>query len=244
MSRRLVVTVALIATFAATAVAATSAGGRARIAMLGPGYSVQINPADFTTRINNAWFPLKPGTRFVYSSTKDRSPSDVMTVTRRTAVLDSVLCVVVHDYVYESGKLSEKTNDYYAQNKDGSVWYFGEDAFDAGKHGKLTLSPDTWHSGVDGALPGVFMPPNPQLGEQHYQEYYPGHAEDQFQVTSLSARVRVPFGSFKHTLETSETSRLEPGVVDRDYYVRGVGQVLERAGAGGHTALIRVVHRR
>ena len=174
--------------------------------MLGPGYSVQINPADFTTRINNAWFPLKPGTRFVYSSTKDRSPSDVMTVTRRTAVLDSVLCVVVHDYVYESGKLSEKTNDYYAQNKDGSVWYFGEDAFDAGKHGKLTLSPDTWHSGVDGALPGVFMPPNPQLGEQHYQEYYPGHAEDQFQVTSLSARVRVPFGSFKHTW-TSDVAR-------------------------------------
>ena len=124
------------------------------------------------------------------------------------------------------------------------VWYFGEDAFDAGKHGKLTLSPDTWHSGVDGALPGVFMPPNPQLGEQHYQEYYPGHAEDQFQVTSLSARVRVPFRSFKHTLETSETSRLEPGVVERDYYARGVGQVLERAGAGGHTALIRVLHRR
>jgi hypothetical protein len=242
MSRRIVVTVALLAALAVFA--ATASGRQAKIATLGPGYTVQVNPADFSARIDNAWFPLKPGTRFVYGSAKGHPPTDVMTVTRHTEVLDGVLCVVVHDFVYESGRLSEKTSDFYAQNKDGTVWYFGEDAFDAGKNGRFTPSSDSWHSGVDGALPGVFMPPNPQLGEEHYQEYYPGHAEDQFQVSSLSARVRVPFGSFKHTLETSETSRLEPGIVDRDYYVRGVGQVLERAGAGGHTALIRVVHLR
>jgi hypothetical protein len=242
MSRRMLVTVALTAAIAVGCFATSAAALRARIAMLGPGYTVQVNPADFSTRIDNVWFPLKPGTRFVYGSAKGHPPTDVMTVTRKTRVLDGVLCVVVHDFVYESGRPSEKTSDYYAQNKDGTVWYFGEDAFDAGKHGKFTLSPDTWHSGVDGALPGVFMPPNPQIGEEHYQEYYPGHAEDQFQISSLSARVKVPFGSFKRTLETSETSRLEPGIVDRDYYVRGVGQVLERAGAGGHTALVRVVH--
>src|SRR5262249_55378115 len=126
------------------------------------------NPADFTTRVNNAWFPLKPGTRFVYSSTKDRTPSDVMTVTRRTAVLDGVLCVVVHDYVYEAGKLSEKTNDYYAQNNDRAVWYFGEYDLEAGTRATRAPSPHAWHSGVAGALPGVFMPQHPQFGEQRY----------------------------------------------------------------------------
>jgi hypothetical protein len=242
MARKILV-VAAVTAFGLTASAvAISRGATPR--MLGPGYTVQVNPADFGTTIDNPWFPLKPGTSFVYSTAKGRPPTDVMTVSRRTRVLDGVTTVVVFDRTYEDGRLAEKTADYYAQKNDGSVWYFGEDAYDANKKGKLILSSDSWHSGVDGALPGDFMPAAPQLGEEHYQEYYVGHAEDQYAIASLTARVEVPFGSFKGTLQTNETSRLEPGVLDRDYYVRGVGQVLEKPGAGGRTALIRIQHRR
>jgi hypothetical protein len=206
-------------------------------------YSVNVNPADFSTRIDNSWFPLKPGTQFVYETQSGMPSRDVMTVTRRTRVLDGVRCVVVHDYVYNSGKPSERTSDYYAQDKHGDVWYFGEDAFDADSHGHFKRSTDSWHSGVNGALPGDFMPHNPRVGTHHYQEYYVGHAEDRYSVASLTASVTVPFGSYTGVLETRESSRLEPGVVDRDYYVRGIGQVLERPGAGGESPLVSVTHR-
>ena len=204
--------------------------------------SVRINPANFSTRIDNQWFPLKPGTRFVYESQSGPAQRDVMTVTRGTKVLDGVRCVIVHDYVYSSGRPSERTSDYYAQDKHGTVWYFGEDAFDADSGGRFHKSSDSWHSGVHGAQPGVFMPRHPRVGEHHYQEYFKGHAEDQFRVSSLAAKVTVPYGSFSNVLETREFSRLEPGVVDRDYYVRSIGQVLERAGGGGASALVRVTH--
>jgi hypothetical protein len=206
-------------------------------------YSVHVNPADFSTRIDNAWFPLKPGTQFVYETQQGAPSRDVMTVTHRTKVLDGVRCVVVHDYVYNSGHPSERTSDYYAQDKHGDVWYFGEDAFDADSSGHFKRSADSWHAGVKRAFPGDFMPRNPRVGTRHYQEYYKGHAEDRYSVASLTASVTVPFGSYTGVLETRESSRLEPGVVDRDYYVRGIGQVLERAGAGGDSALVSVTHR-
>jgi hypothetical protein len=201
-------------------------------------YAVHIDPKSFGTHIDNQWFPLVPGTAFVYED--QQGTRDVMTVTRRTRTLDGVRCRIVHDYVYSAGRPSERTSDYYAQDKRGNVWYFGEDAFDTDAHGRFKKSPDTWHAGIGGALPGLFMPPHPRVHERHYQEYFKGHAEDQFAVASITAAVAVPYGSFTGVVETREFSRLEPGVIDRDYYVRGLGQVLERAGAGGNSALVQI----
>jgi hypothetical protein len=190
--------------------------------------AAKIDPGNFTTRIDNAWFPLRPGTTLVYTGVKDgRSTRDVFAVTRRTRVIGGVRCVVIHDRVYAAGRLFERTTDYYVQDRQGGVWYFGEDTAELDRHGRVTSTEGTWHAGVDGAQPGLFMPANPRVGEHHRQEYYKGHAEDQFRVVNLNARITVPYGSFTNALRTREWTRLEPGVIDAKHYVRGIGEVSE-----------------
>src|SRR5262245_62780662 len=88
--------------------------------------SIQIDPANFVDEIDNPFFPLQPGTTFTYQST-DGSEVDFVTVTDQTKTILGVTCVVVQDNVFVDGKLAESTLDYYAQDKDGNVWYFGED---------------------------------------------------------------------------------------------------------------------
>ena len=184
--------------------------------------------ARFTTTIDNPWFPLRPGTRLVYVGVKDGKPQrDVVRVTWRTKTVGGIPCVVVDDRVYSRGHLSERTNDYYSQDRSGTVWYVGEDTAELDAHGKVTSTEGTWHTGVGGAKAGVFMPANPRVGEHHLQEYYRGHAEDQFRVVSLRARVKTPYRDFRSALLTHEWTRLEPRVLDAKYYVRGIGQVFE-----------------
>jgi len=117
---------------------------------------------------------------------------------------------VVDDRVYSKGKLEERTHDYYTQDAGGNVWYFGEDTAELDAHGKVTSTEGTWRTGRNGARPGLFMPAHPRVGERHRQEYLRGHAEDQFQVVSLSDRVRVSYGSFTGALRTREWTPLEP----------------------------------
>ena len=147
----------------------------------------------------------------------------------RTKVVGGVRCVVVDDRGYENGRLAERTSDYYSEDSHGNVWYFGEDTAELDAHGHVTSTEGTWHTGVDGARAGLFMPAHPRLGEQHRQEYYRGHAEDQFRVVSLRAPVTVPYRSFAGALRTREWTRLEPGVLDGKWYVRGIGEVAERS---------------
>ncbi len=192
------------------------------VALLGgtsPGYSPQVT---------NPWFPLRPGAVFVFHGTKDGKPTrDVVTVTHRTIVVDGAPCVVVSDRLYESGKLEERTSDYYTQDRSGNVWYFGEDTAELDAHGKVTSTEGTWRAGRDGAKPGIYMPANPRVGQTGRQEYYRGHAEDHFRVVRLDARVTVPYVSSRAALETREWTPLEPGVLDQKLYVRGLGVVKE-----------------
>jgi hypothetical protein len=200
----------------------------------------------FTAKVDNPWFPLRPGTTYVYRGGKDGKPArDVFAVTRRTRVVGGVRCVVVHDRLYLRGRLAERTSDYYAQDAGGTVWYFGEDTAELGPGGDVTSTEGTWHAGVDGARAGIFMPAHPRVGERHRQEFLRGHAEDHFQVVSLDARVAVPFGTFDHALRTREWTPLEPGVIDSKHYVRGIGEVAERTVRGGRerALLVRIVHR-
>jgi hypothetical protein len=185
-------------------------------------------PARFTTTVDNPWFPLRPGTRWVYAGVKDgKRQRDVVSVTSQTKTVGGIPCAVVHDRVYSRGRLSERTSDYYSQDSRGNVWYVGEDTAELDAHGKVTSTEGTWHTGVGGAKAGVFMPANPRVGEHHLQEYYRGHAEDQFRVVSLRARVKTPYRDFRSALLTHEWTRLEPRVLDAKYYVRGIGQVFE-----------------
>jgi hypothetical protein len=200
----------------------------------------------FSAHVDNPWYPLRPGTTYVYRGMKDgKRARDVVTVTHRTRIVGGVRCRVVHDHLLLRGRLAERTSDYFAQDGRGTVWYFGEDTAELDRGGRVISTEGTWHTGVDGARAGVFMPARPRVGERHRQEFLRGHAEDRFQVVSLRTRVVVPFGTFDHALRTREWTPLEPGVVDAKYYVRGIGEVSEQTVRGGHelARLVRIVRR-
>src|ERR687897_2410599 len=181
-------------------------------------YTPHIDPAEFTIKVDNEYFPMKPGTTFIYEGKGER---DQMSVTHDTKKVMGVECVVVDDRAWEDGKLIEKTYDWFAQDEQGSVWYFGEDAKEY-KNGKVVSTKGSWEAGVDGAKPGIIMQAHPKVGQTYRQEYYKGEAEDMAKVQSLNDSVRVPYGSFDEVLETREWTPLQPGFSERKYYARGV----------------------
>lgn len=193
-----------------------------------PAASGALDPADFTTTIDNPWFPLTPGTTLTYRGTKDgKRALNVFKITDRTQVIGGVTCRVIDDRLWLDGVLEEKTTDYYVQDKDGNVWYFGEDTATLSPGGKVVSRDGSWHAGRDGAVPGIFMEATPTVGHAFSQELYVGHAEDHFEVLSLAVSVTVPFGSFSGAVQTKEWTPLEPDVLDHKFYVEGIGQVRE-----------------
>jgi hypothetical protein len=217
-----------------------AAGASCHLPRFGPGssYHPHIDPASFSPQVTNPWFPLKPGRTLVSTGTKDGQRAlDLFAPSRRTKLIDGVRTRVVEDRLYLDNVLEERTSDYYAQDRCGNVWYFGEDTATLDRHGNVVDTEGSWHAGVDGAQPGVFMQAHPQLGRKFRQEWYRGQAEDVFKVLDRSAAVTVPAGSFRHALRTAEWTALEPGVLDNKYYVRGIGQVAELSVKGPREAL-------
>jgi len=184
-----------------------------------------IPPASsFSARVDNVWSPLRPGSRYVYTGVKDEKPArDVVVVTHRTKMIEDVPCVAVTDRLYLRGRLEERTTDWYSQDAKGNVWYFGENTAELDAHGHVTSTEGTWTAGVNGARPGIYMTAHPRLGESWEQEYYKGHAQDQFKVIGV-------FGT--NAVLTQETTPLEPGTVDHKLYVHGIGTVLEQTEKG------------
>jgi hypothetical protein len=199
----------------------------------GPEGPSRVDPKDFTANVDNAYFPLKPGTTYRYKGVKDGKPTiDVFAVTHKTRTILGVPCVVIHDRLFQSGKLAEETTDWYTQDRKGNVWYFGEATRELNAKGETTSTEGSWQAGLGGAHPGLFMPRDPRPGQSFRQEYYRGHAEDHFAVLDLGASIRVPQGSYDRVLLTKEWTPLEPGVLDHKYYVRGLGEVAEIAAKG------------
>ncbi len=206
------------------------------------------SPAHFTPgRVDNPWFPLRPGTRYVYRGAEDGTPvRDVMIATYRTELVDGVRCRVVLDRVFSRGRLTERTHDWYAQTERGTVWYFGERTTTFDRHGRPVSHEGSFASGRDGAEAGIFMPPHPHPGPTYHQENYPGHAEDEFTVLRRSTQVSTPLLASHHALETKELSPLEPGVVEHKYYVRDIGDVRDVTVRGGSEGqrLVSISHLR
>ncbi len=163
------------------AVVAAAAAGTAT------GGTPTMPPASsFTARVDNTWFPLRPGTRYLYTGVKDgKSSRDVVTVTRQTRRIEGVPCVAVRDRLYLRGHLAERTTDWYSQDSRDNVWYFGENTAELDPKGHVTSTEGTWMAGVNGAKAGIFMPGHPHVGQTGRQEYLKGHAEDHFQVIGL-----------------------------------------------------------
>src|ERR671936_1022324 len=192
------------------------------------------SPSRFVRGVTNPWFPLRPGTTLVYRGVKDGKPSrDVVHVTGATRRIAGVPCTAVSDRLYLSGRLEERTTDWYAQDKAGNVWYFGEATAELDAHGKVKTREGSWLAGVNSAQAGIFMPAHPRVGYSARQEYYKGHAEDHFRVLSLSAHVTTPGASSSHAVLTKEWTPLEPRTIDHKYYVRRIGTVLEQTVKGG-----------
>lgn len=200
----------------------------------GTPYAPVIDPANFVTQIDNPYWPLVPGTTFVYEGTSDGEPEhNEVAVTDETKTILGVQCVVVRDTVSTAdGELTEDTQDWYAQDKDGNVWYFGEDS-KSYEDGKLASTEGSWEAGVDGAQPGIIMPAEPKVGDEYQQEYYAGRAEDMAAVLEVgSGPVTVPYGTFDNLLVTKEWSPLEPDVVEHKTYAPGVGLILAESVQG------------
>jgi hypothetical protein len=209
-------------------------------------YDPQVSPADFVRRIDNRWFPLKPGSAHRYAGVAEdgkQRQTGVVFVTHRTKKILGVRCHVVRDTGYTAGKPEERTFDWYAQDRAGNVWYFGEDSRDY-RNGHWVRSGGSWKAGAHGAKPGILMLADPQPGQTYRQEYYPGHALDVGTVLGPDGTVHLPFKTVRHALETSETSELEPGVVEHKYYAPGLGEIKSIEVKGGKEATRLVSVRR
>jgi len=205
-------------------------------ALAAPAGAVKRPPADhFTARVDNQWFPLLPGMRWVYRGSEDGARlRDVVRVLRHVELVDGVPCATVRDLVFRDGRLAESTIDWYTQDRRGRVWYFGEATKELDRHGRVKTREGSWRTGRDGARPGIFMPAHPRRGQAFEQEHYRGQAEDHFKVLTRHASVRVRYASFHHNaLATREWTPLEPGVRDGKWYVHGIGQVAEATLRGG-----------
>lgn len=205
---------------------------------------VDLDPARFTTDIDNPYWPMKPGTRWTYRETDGEGAVQkvVVVVTRQTKeIANGVTARVVRDTVTLDGELVEDTRDWYAQDDQGNIWYLGEDTAEF-EGGKLTTKEGSFEAGVDGALPGIIMPADPEPGLKYRQEYYKGEAEDNGEVLSTHEMAEVPFGLYKDVLLTKDTITIEPDVLEYKLYAKGVGPVLVFgvSGGAGKEELVRV----
>ena len=237
--RSLRITIAAVAAAGGLALAACgdeSNGGSQGSSSLPTGSEdVTLDPAEFTTRIDNPWWPMRPGSRWVYRETDQEGTVQrvVVTVTDRTEkIANGVEARVVRDVVTEDGQPVEVTDDWYAQDAGGNVWYLGEDTAEY-ENGKVASREGSFEAGVDGAQAGVIMPADPEPGLRYREEYYKGEAEDRAKVLSLDEQAEAPFGHFDNALVTANENPLEPRILELKFYARGVGPVLVLQPSGG-----------
>lgn len=205
-------------------------------------YNPVIDPSNFVSEVNNKYFTLKPGTTFTYNSQTDEGLERIeVVVTNETKEVMGVKNTVVWDRVFLDNQLIEDTKDWYAQDKDGNVWYFGEDV-DNYENGKLKDHHGAWEAGVDEAKPGIVMLANPQVGDSYRQEYYRGEAEDTADVLSINETLTVKHGSFSGCIKTYDYTPLDPATKEHKYYCPEVGFVVleQHVGSPEKTELVSV----
>ncbi len=247
MKSRVPIASALSVLAAGLALAACGGGGESNSesgALPQGSEPVDLKQADFTTKIDNRYWPMTPGSRWVYSEgdTHGTREKAVVKVTERTkTIANGIEARVISDTVSEKGVPTEVTDDWYAQDKSGNIWYLGEYVTNY-ENGKLIDHAGSFEAGVDGAQPGIAMPANPKPGLTYRQEYSKGVAEDNGAVITIGEeQVEVPFGYFKKDiLMTRDLEAIEPKVQELKFYAPGVGPLLSMHtdGPGGRAALV------
>jgi hypothetical protein len=197
-----------------------------------------FDPDDFVRVVDNRFFPLRPGTRFVYQGIEDgEQETNITIVTHDRKNIVGISAIVVFDRVFVHGELKEKTFDWYAQDEDGNVWYLGEDTKEY-EHGRVVSTEGSWETGKQGAKAGIIMLAHPRVTDKYRQEFLEGEAEDVARVVDRGLDVRVPYGSFHNCLKTVEFTRLEPGIEEAKDFCPGVGFVKAHGISGETTQLV------
>jgi hypothetical protein len=216
--------------------AATGTSAGVASAVIDPGdggdYRPEIGPDDFVDGIDNPYLPLRPGGRWVYETIggEETERIEVEVLDERQEVF-GVSAVAVRDRAFVDGELAEDTVDWFAQDRDGNVWYLGEETAEY-EDGEVVTTAGSWAAGVDGALPGIVMLADPQPGAAYRQEFLAGEAEDLGEVLEVGGSATVPAGAFDDVLTTVDWTPLEPEVVEHKFYAPGVGLIAEEKVAG------------
>ena len=187
-----------------------------------------IDPSSFVSFVDNPYFPLTPGRTYRYSN-KTGDETLVIEVTSRTKTIMGVRTIVVVETAAENGQTVEIAENWFAQDRDGNVWYFGEATQDYA-NGVPTSTAGSWEAGVSGAVPGIIMKGLPSPGQTYFQEYAPGVAEDMASVLSLGGSESTALGTYSGVLKTKEWTPLEPSSVEHKYYAPGIGLIREEKG--------------
>ncbi len=205
-------------------------------------YAPQLDPADFVAVVDNPYFPLAVGSTWIFEGPGDKPGQTEhieVVVQPETKEILGITATVVRDTVTIGGVLLEDTYDWYAQDKDGNVWYLGE-AVKNYEEGKLVDTDGSFEAGVDGALPGIVMKAHPAVGDAYRQELYKGQAEDMGEVIAIGGDKTVPAGTYSDVVVTKDWNPLEPDVIEQKTYAPGVGVIFEEhiQGGTGNSALI------
>lgn len=185
-------------------------------------YSPTINPDEFTNIIDNPYFALPVGKKMVYEAETEEGTERIeILIPGWTKEVMGIETLVYWDRVFLDGVLIEDTRDYLAQHANGDVWYFGEDV-DNYEDGELADHDGAWLAGEDGALPGIWLKADSQVGDSYYQEYYAGEAEDRGDVTAIGQSVDVAYGTVTDCVVVFEYSALFPETANK-YHCQSIG---------------------
>ncbi len=181
-------------------------------------YNPVIDPANFSTKITNRYFALPVGREMVYEKrTADGMETIHLQIGAKTGTIMGVDTITYRDRVYLKGDLVEDTKDYLAQDKDGNVWYFGEDV-DNYENGKLKDHEGSWIAGVDGAKPGIWIKANQRVRDSYRQEYFPGKAEDIREVVAVNQTVKTQLATYTGCVKMYDSTPLDPESREYKYY--------------------------
>ena len=195
---------------------------RAGKVQLDTDYNPSISPSNFVSSVSNPFFTLTPGKKFVYESVNIGEKERIeVEVTSDTKVVMDIKTTVVRDRMYVDNELFEDTFDYYAQDLEGNVWYFGEETKEY-EDGTVSTK-GSWEAGIKGAKPGIIMKAKPKIGDSYRQEYFVGEAEDMGDVVGVGESVSISFCSFSWCLKTGEWSVIEKSANEYKYYCPQVG---------------------
>ncbi len=207
--------------------------------------TVHLRPRDFSTRIDNPYWPMRPGTVWNWRETNAEGTQQItVRVTRRTTVIKGIRARVVRDVVRSDGEVVEDTRDWYAQDSGGNIWYLGEDTKEY-ENGTVVSTEGSWRHGRDGAQAGIAVPARPRATCHYREEYLAGEAEDQALVLSTKESMRTPTGFHRRVLHTANSTPLDRDILENKFYARGIGPVLEIdvSPDAARAELVSVTHR-